>query len=1206
MWPTPSDMALLKGKPYSEWVQPEPLSVQQIDFYLGRVPEWYIEQKFLKKPGDYLLARGHNNKLRLSIKSHEPGNPAVHLPIEFCQTKQIRGDRNYYYRIEKTVLQNRSVWGLIQSYQKSNVNSLKINTKRDVRLLEPVLPCQGCRYLTTEYSFLNMQIKEKSEINIGDLICKGERSTIYKGTRYLTKKGLIKSVTERPIILKEMDECTAAMLDDIFRELHIVSTIRHEIGPETVVNIEAIMVFGRPYYIAYMLCKKGSLVQYLTKNIIDMDTRIKEILQNVAYTLHHCHKISIIHGNLRAKNIFVDNDDKTAKPIYYIGGFHHAVMAKSKKVNPNELPNKRWLAPEVLTTKLLTPESDVFAFAFLMYEVLTMKVPHETIEDKKVLDYISKNPYARPSLASDGLFMRSSVDTGYWHVENYCKDILECFLRCEETFDMTSSQYDGNISINTVESFRSTQEVDTTLNTTQYCFLHDDFFLVKVTQALFEDFQVKCIDSENVNESSDLVALFYEICSDGIAAFQKVSMRPERTTTLMSVLQQLLKEQQAYLLLLNLAKMNRMLDDLKNLEKRSVLADLLISDVEFRRLLVLLEWCEENAYNEPEANAELSNECVHLEKNCMLRAETLHARICGENLCDLDLDGALHGRLHNKDEELENRVFSVIYTLVRCGHIDDASSLLEKAGLHSLMPLLQLRKMSRSVALTPISSDETSYYLARSRAFLKRTIDKILSKVEACLWSVVAGRLEPALSLSSCTEDRLWCYLNAAVESRLDAAIITAHNGDCDVGIGREVENNDLRINSIFDEIATLERSPYYTIYRHIVNNDSLSLIASMDMWLEEHENDLERFPHIIRFMAHLVLLLRFTGQPVQEESANSIMRNYVRLLILLKLYPIVPYYANKLPLEMAEEMVVEFMCQLEDENMRKDVLDAAGVAKMDGVRLCKQIFNCIIARYPVVEEESERDDALINAWNWLIYPGSDTYYDALLGMNEIMREFFYVDKLDKAKELLQRSKKLIDKILESFSCVIETSDTVDPRLLRAITEYRAYECYLNALIKFNEWFKHSQRSVPTILENSMDDTGALIDMQQRITFEVIHQRANEQMQKYENAAKQSAIAAMEALDLVLRFPDGWMTFKRVEKETLSEQEVTKFTEIRSRYITAVVVMLVTLFQKSGINGSAQLVELLADEEYMLAEIIPKEQLRILIKQLSVNAYKSL
>lgn len=46
-------MALLKNKPHSEWIQPEPLSVQQIDFYLGRVPEWYIEQKFLKKPGTH-------------------------------------------------------------------------------------------------------------------------------------------------------------------------------------------------------------------------------------------------------------------------------------------------------------------------------------------------------------------------------------------------------------------------------------------------------------------------------------------------------------------------------------------------------------------------------------------------------------------------------------------------------------------------------------------------------------------------------------------------------------------------------------------------------------------------------------------------------------------------------------------------------------------------------------------------------------------------------------------------------------------------------------------------------------------------------------------------------------------------------------------------------------------------------------------------
>lgn len=211
-----------------------------------------------------------------------------------------------------------------------------------------------------------------------------------------------------------------------------------------------------------------------------------------------------------------------------------------------------------------------------------------------------------------------------------------------------------------------------------------------------------------------------------------------------------------------------------------------------------------------------------------------------------------------------------------------------------------------------------------------------------------------------------------------------------------------------------------------------------------------------------------------------------------------------------------------------------------------------------------------------------------------------------KQRNFCNDQKKWVDKIVDSFRPVIETSDTVEPKLLRAITEYKAYKCYLNALMKFNEWFKQSQRSVPSIMENSTDDVGTLMDMQQKITFEVILQRANEKMQRYENASKHSTTEAVGALDLVLRFPNGWMTFKKVKSERLNEEEVKKLTEIKSRYITAVIIMLVTIFEKSDINRSAQLVELLADEEYKLADIISKEQLRILIKQLSVNAYKSL
>lgn len=76
-----------------------------------------------------------------------------------------------------------------------------------------------------------------------------------------------------------------------------------------------------------------------------------------------------------------------------------------------------------------------------------------------------------------------------------------------------------------------------------------------------------------------------------------------------------------------------------------------------------------------------------------------------------------------------------------------------------------------------------------------------MSQIERCLWSVIGGLLEPALSLCSRTDDRLWCYLNTAIEGRLDAAIAEHHqNATADV----EQKGCDLMVASIFDEIATV------------------------------------------------------------------------------------------------------------------------------------------------------------------------------------------------------------------------------------------------------------------------------------------------------------------------------------------------------------------------------------------------------------------
>lgn len=77
-----------------------------------------------------------------------------------------------------------------------------------------------------------------------------------------------------------------------------------------------------------------------------------------------------------------------------------------------------------------------------------------------------------------------------------------------------------------------------------------------------------------------------------------------------------------------------------------------------------------------------------------------------------------------------------------------------------------------------------------------------LSHLESCIWCIVAGRLEPALSLSSRTDERLWCYANAAVECRIDARL--AEERGLEKESGNLLSGNDLMVDSIFDEIITV------------------------------------------------------------------------------------------------------------------------------------------------------------------------------------------------------------------------------------------------------------------------------------------------------------------------------------------------------------------------------------------------------------------
>ncbi|KHN79577.1 Nuclear pore complex protein [Toxocara canis] len=458
-------------------------------------------------------------------------------------------------------------------------------------------------------------------------------------------------------------------------------------------------------------------------------------------------------------------------------------------------------------------------------------------------------------------------------------------------------------------SLRPPREIDW-ITSAQLSLGKDEILLSEVMKALFEDFYANC--SSSIDNTEDLVRCFYKLLDDAIRALRKVAVKSAvEGSVLASTISQLVSEQKAYSLLIKLTNSENLIGQLER--GRYILWDLLIDDSEFRRISILLEWCEENAFSEPKANAEVCDEYAQLEKGSHIRAETLflrkkgekwcdlillewceenafsepkaNAEVCdeyaqlekgshiraetlflrkkGEKWCDLDLDGAMHGRLHATDEDAQNRVYNVVYTLVRCGRTNEAITLLNQVGLSALVPSLKFHAMARDASLTPVSNDHPFYRLADSRAFFKRAVDKIISEgqsmsqIERCLWSIVGGLLEPALSLCSRTDDRLWCYLNTAVENRLDAAIAKYHQSASE---SSGQKSYDLMVASIFDEIATQERSPYYWSYRYLALNDSEAHLTYMRQWLECHVR--ERHSHFLRYVAHVVLVYMANNQP--------------------------------------------------------------------------------------------------------------------------------------------------------------------------------------------------------------------------------------------------------------------------------------------------------------------------------------------------------
>ncbi|XP_021283761.1 serine/threonine-protein kinase STY46-like isoform X3 [Herrania umbratica] len=199
-------------------------------------------------------------------------------------------------------------------------------------------------------------------LKIGERIASGSCGDLYRGI-YLGQDVAVK-------ILRS-EHLNDALEDEFAQEVAILREVQHK----NVVRFIGACTKSPNLCIVTEYMPGGSLYDYLHKNhnVLKLSQLLKFAI-DVCKGMEYLHQNHIIHRDLKTANLLMDTDNAVK-----VADFGVARFQNQGGVMTAETGTYRWMAPEVINHQPYDQKVDVFSFAIVLWELVTAKVPYDTM-----------------------------------------------------------------------------------------------------------------------------------------------------------------------------------------------------------------------------------------------------------------------------------------------------------------------------------------------------------------------------------------------------------------------------------------------------------------------------------------------------------------------------------------------------------------------------------------------------------------------------------------------------------------------------------------------------------------------------------------------------------------------------------------------------------------------------------------------------------